>query len=106
MVGTAGTFTTLVALERKMRIYRPERIDGVRMTLAKVRRWEKRLAGMTDAARLALPGMEKGRERYIVFGVCQAVAAMERFRIEDLTISDAGLLEGILRGLCGRKGRG
>lgn len=106
MVGTAGTFTTLAALERRMRVYRPERIDGVRMTLAKVLRWEKRLAGMTDAGRLALPGMEKGRERYIVFGVCQAVAAMERFRIEELTISDAGLLEGILRGLCGKKERG
>ena len=27
--------------------------------------------------RRALPGMEKGRERYVVFGASQAIAAME-----------------------------
>ena len=54
---------------------------------------------MTDAARLALPGMEKGRERYIVPGVLQAIAAMERFRIDRLVVSDAGILEGIVNSI-------
>ncbi len=106
LVGTAGTFTTLAALDRKMRRYRPERIDGIRMPIQTVRRWAKRLCGMTDAGRLALPGMEKGRERYIVPGILLAEAAMERFRIGELQISDAGLLEGILRELGAKKGRG
>jgi len=106
LVGTAGTFTTLAALDRKMRRYRPERIDGARMPIRTLRRWAKRLCGMTDAGRLALPGMEKGRERYIVPGVLLAQAAMERFRTEELVISDAGLLEGILRELGPKKGRG
>ena len=104
MVGTAGTFTTLAALDRRMRTYRPERIDGYRMSLERLRHWENRLARLTDAERLRLPGMEKGRERYIVPGACQAVAAMERFKIEELIISDAGLLEGILLGIPERKG--
>lgn len=106
LVGTAGTFTTLAALDRKMRRYRPERIDGIRMPIQTVRRWAKRLCGMTDAGRLALPGMEKGRERYIVPGILLAEAAMERFRVGELQISDAGLLEGILRELGAKKGRG
>lgn len=106
LVGTAGTFTTLAALDRRMRRYRPERIDGVRMPIRTLRRWSKRLCGMTDAGRLALAGMEKGRERYIVPGVLLAEAAMERFRAEELVISDAGLLEGILRKLGRGKGRG
>lgn len=106
LVGTAGTFTTLAALDRKMRRYRPERIDGIRMPIQTVRRWAKRLCGMTDAGRLALPGMEKGRERYIVPGILLAQAAMERFRVGELQISDAGLLEGILRELGAKKGRG
>ncbi|HEY5765005.1 MAG TPA: Ppx/GppA phosphatase family protein [Candidatus Deferrimicrobiaceae bacterium] len=106
LVGTAGTFTTLAALDRKMRRYRPERIDGIRMPIQTVRRWAKRLCGMTDAGRLALPGMEKGRERYIVPGILLAQAAMERFRVGELRISDAGLLEGILRELGAKKGRG
>ncbi len=106
MVGTAGTFTTLAALHRRLRRYRPERIDGVRLPLRTVSRWTKRLCGMTDADRLALPGMEKGRERYIVPGMLLAEGAMRREGIEELVISDAGLLEGVLRELGRRTGRG
>lgn len=104
MIGTAGTFTTLAALDRKMTEYRPERIDGYRMSLSRLRRWEARLARLTDAQRLALPGMEKGRERYILPGACMAAAAMEHLGLEELVISDAGLLEGILLGIPYEKG--
>jgi exopolyphosphatase/guanosine-5'-triphosphate,3'-diphosphate pyrophosphatase len=104
MVGTAGTFTTLAALDRKMTTYRPEKIDGYVMSLKRLNDWEERLSTLTDAERLRLPGMEKGRERYIVPGVCQAVSAMENFRVNELIVSDAGLLEGILLGIPYRKG--
>ncbi len=104
MVGTAGTFTTLAALEMRMRTYRPERIDGFRMDVSAVRRWSTRLSRLTDGERLRLPGMEKGRERYIIPGVIQALAAMEIFGLTDLDISDSGLLEGILRGIANGKG--
>ncbi len=104
LVGTAGTFTTLAALDMRMAAYRPERIDGYAMGAPRVRRWQERLARMTAAGILALPGMEKGRERYIVPGLCEATAAMDRFGIGKLEISDAGLLEGILRLLPPGKG--
>lgn len=105
LVGTAGTFTTLAALDMRMTVYRPERIDGYAMPSAKVRAWENRLCGLNTAAILGLPGMEAGRERYMVPGICQAAAAMERFGAARLEISDAGLLEGILLGLPpGKKG--
>ena len=96
MVGTAGTFTT--------NAYRPERIDGFRMPVSSLRRWKERLVRLTDEERLRLPGMEKGRERYIVPGVIQALAAMEHFGLKRLHISDSGLLEGILRGIANGKG--
>lgn len=99
MVGTAGTFTTLAALDRKMRTYRPEKIDGYAMSLERLKAWEERLGKLSEAERLRLPGMEKGRERYIVPGVCQAVAAMESMNVKELIVSDAGLLEGILLGI-------
>jgi exopolyphosphatase/guanosine-5'-triphosphate,3'-diphosphate pyrophosphatase len=106
MVGTAGTFTTLAALEMGMKVYVPEKIDGFRMPISAVRRWERRLSRLTDKARLRLPGMEKGRERYIVPGVVQAVSAMEQFGLQHLYISDSGLLEGILQGIANGKGEG
>lgn len=104
LVGTAGTFTTLAALDRRMKAYDPKSIDGYGMTLGRLRDWERRLSKLSEKERLRLPGMEKGRERYIVPGVCQAIAAMERFGIEDLVVSDAGLLEGILPAIRDRKG--
>ncbi len=106
MVGTAGTFTTLAALEMGMKVYVPEKIDGFRMPISAVRRWGKRLSRLTDKERLRLPGMEKGRERYIVPGVVQAVSAMEQFGLRHLNISDSGLLEGILQGIANGKGEG
>lgn len=104
LVGTAGTFTTLAALEWRMKAYRPEKIDGYEISIERLRYWEERLGRLCEKERLRLPGMEKGRERYIVPGVCQAVAAMERFGTEKLVVSDAGLLEGILLGLADGKG--
>ena len=103
LIGTAGTFTTLAAMERGMTRYDPDRINGARLSGAAVRRWAGRLGRMTDAQRLRVPGMEKGRERYVVPGALLIVAAMERFRLNGVTVSDAGLLEGILSGI-GRNG--
>jgi len=96
LVGTAGTFTTLAALEKRMTRYDPGRINGATLSAAAVRRWAERLGGMTDAQRLRLPGMEKGRERYIVPGALMALSALKRFDMDRLTVSDAGLLEGVL----------
>jgi exopolyphosphatase/guanosine-5'-triphosphate,3'-diphosphate pyrophosphatase len=99
LIGTAGTFTTLAAMERGMTRYDPDRINGATIRGAAVRRWAVRLGRMTDAQRLRVPGMEKGRERYVVPGVMLIVAAMKRFRVDGVTVSDAGLLEGILAGI-------
>lgn len=96
LIGTAGTFTTLAALERRMTRYDPDRINGTTLSAAAVRRWAERLCRMTDAQRVRLPGMEKGRERYIVPGALLALSAVRRFGVNGLTVSDAGLLEGIL----------
>jgi exopolyphosphatase/guanosine-5'-triphosphate,3'-diphosphate pyrophosphatase len=97
LIGTAGTFTTLAALERGMNRYDPDRINGARLSRNKVRRWMERLAHMTDRQRLRLRGMEKGRERYILPGISLIWAAIERFGLDGVTVSDAGLLEGIIR---------
>jgi exopolyphosphatase/guanosine-5'-triphosphate,3'-diphosphate pyrophosphatase len=96
LIGTAGTFTTLAALEKRMTRYDPDRINGTVLSAAAVRKWADRLCRMTDAQRLRLPGMEKGRERYIVPGALLALAAAVRFGARGITVSDAGLLEGIL----------
>ncbi len=51
---------------------------------------------MTALQRTALPGLEKGREVVIIPGTAIVLAIMNLFRCNHLTVSDAGLLEGIL----------
>ncbi len=104
LIGTAGTFTTLLALDRRMTRYDPDRINGALVTKEAAARWADRLARMTDAQRLRLPGMEKGRERYMVPGMALICAAIRRFGADGVTVSDAGLLEGIIAGIA-RNGR-
>jgi len=99
LIGTAGTFTTLLALDRRMTRYDPDRINGARLPRETVLRWADRLSVMTDARRLRLPGMEKGRERYMVPGMALICAAIRRFGSDGVTVSDAGLLEGIVAGI-------
>ena len=61
--------------------------------------------GGKKGARWKVPGSPGGRGGYAIDGPDGGliVAAMERFRLNGVTVSDAGLLEGILAGV-GRNG--
>lgn len=96
IVGTAGTVTTLAALELRLARYAPERVQNQRLPRACVAAWFERLSGMSIAARLALPGMEPGRADLIVPGAAVLLTAMRRFEAETLVVSDHGLREGLI----------
>ena len=51
---------------------------------------------MTPEQRLLVPGIERGREDLIVAGTLITIRTMERFGFESLTVSETGLLEGLL----------
>jgi exopolyphosphatase/guanosine-5'-triphosphate,3'-diphosphate pyrophosphatase len=46
--------------------------------------------------RLDLPGLEPGREIVIIAGTAIVLIIMELLHVQELSVSDAGLLEGIL----------
>jgi len=94
--GTAGTVTSLAAIDLKMRIYNPEKINGHRMPLKRIREMLYSLSKMTHSERCALPGLEKGRAGLLVAGTMILVQAMERFKVNLLHVSDYGLREGLL----------
>ncbi len=110
VIGTAGTPTTLAALDMRLAVYDRARVSGYRMSAASVEGWFERLAGMDASARLEFPGLEAGREDLIVPGAALLWATLSIYRGESVVVSDGGLLEGILihrfardRGLCGRR---
>lgn len=95
-IGTAGTVTTLAALELGLDPYDPERVTGHRLTSGRVRELLARLAGMPLAERRRLPGLEPGRADVIVAGTCLLAETLAVLGFEALTVSDGGLREGVL----------
>ena len=99
IVGTAGTYTTLAAIKRKLKRYAPEKINGVRFSAEDLKELEKRLLSLSSSGRLKISGMERGRERLIVPGLLIANAAMDLFHAKETVVSDGSLLEGIIENM-------
>ncbi|TFG63755.1 MAG: Ppx/GppA family phosphatase [Nitrospirales bacterium] len=96
LVGTAGTVTTLAALAQRLKQYDRTRVHNYELTLATVKSLEKDLIEKTGSERLAMPGLEPGREYVIVAGTIILRRLMETFDFESCLVSDYGLREGIL----------
>lgn len=97
LVGTAGTVTTLAALEAGMSHYNGDLIHGKVLSRERVREWIATLATMGREERLKLAGMEHGREDVIVAGAVIVDAVMDLAGASELVVSDHGLLEGIAK---------
>jgi len=96
LVGTAGSITTLAAIDQGMTCYDPAHINGYRFSRARAATIYARLAATPRDERTSIPGMEHGREDLIIPGAAILLQLMEYLQAESLTVSDGGLLEGIL----------
>jgi exopolyphosphatase/guanosine-5'-triphosphate,3'-diphosphate pyrophosphatase len=101
LVGTAGTITTLAALDLGLPAYDAARVHGHRLGRAAVERELARLGALAVADRGRLPCLEPGRADVIIPGIAICLAAMARVGRESLVVSDRGLREGILCELLG-----
>jgi len=95
LVGTAGTVTTLAAAQMKMTDYCPERINNFHLEALKLDALSCRLAPLTSTERELLPGIEAGRGETIFAGVQFVRFLLELFKRDVMTVSDAGLLQGV-----------
>jgi exopolyphosphatase/guanosine-5'-triphosphate,3'-diphosphate pyrophosphatase len=96
LVGTAGTITTLAAMDQQMETYAPKRIHNYRLSWDAVRRLLGDLASRTHAQRRELKGLEPGREDLMMAGTLILLECMERFGFVECLVSDYGLREGVL----------
>ena len=96
LAGTAGTATTLAAIDLGMTDYDYRRVNGHRLSRTTVAAIFEHLSGLTPAERLGIPGMEQGREDLIIAGTLVTLRTMERFGFDGMMVSDFGLLEGTL----------
>lgn len=96
LVGTAGTVTTLAALDLGLSVYDARRVQGHRLSRAAIDAQRARLAALTVTERAALPCLEPGRADLIVPGVAIVEETMEVLGVDILVVSDAGLREGVM----------
>jgi exopolyphosphatase/guanosine-5'-triphosphate,3'-diphosphate pyrophosphatase len=96
LVGSAGTVTTLAALDLGLESYDPARVHGHRLTRAAVAELGGRLAALSLVERAALPCLEPRRADLIVPGSAICLEALDRLGFDALLVSDRGLREGIL----------
>jgi exopolyphosphatase/guanosine-5'-triphosphate,3'-diphosphate pyrophosphatase len=96
LVATAGTPTTLAALDLGLRVYDPARVQGHRLSALAISRLTAWLAALPLAERAQTPGLEPGRADVIVPGGIVLAAALAGLGLPAAVVSDAGLREGIL----------
>lgn len=96
VVGTAGTVTTLAAMYLKMTRYEPFRVNGLVLPESWLNEAVDHLARSSLASRREIAGLEPGREDIILGGALIVREILRSTGRDRLTVTDAGLLEGIL----------
>jgi exopolyphosphatase/guanosine-5'-triphosphate,3'-diphosphate pyrophosphatase len=96
LVGIAGTFTTLVAMEKNLAQYRHRDVHGSTLTLDAVRRQLERLKRRSVAERRRLAGLEPQRADVIFAGACLLERIMDRYQADRIIVSDQGVRYGLL----------
>lgn len=99
LIGTAGTATTLAAIQLGMVSYDYKLVNNHSMPLSEVERIFQLLRPLTPQERLQVPGLEPGREDLIIAGTLVVLVTMREFGFRTFKVSDSGLLEGLILGV-------
>ncbi|MBI4561957.1 MAG: Ppx/GppA family phosphatase [Candidatus Rokubacteria bacterium] len=96
LIGTAGTVTTLAALDQALPEYNPQKVHGYLLHRHRIEELLATLGALPVAARATFPCLEPGRADVIIPGIAICLAAMDAFGVSSLLVSEFGLREGIL----------
>ncbi|MFH1147608.1 MAG: hypothetical protein V1736_07865 [Pseudomonadota bacterium] len=94
IIGTAGTATTLAAMDLALSEYDSGLINGHVLKLDKLKDLSRRLGALKAEERMSIPGLDKGREDIIFAGLAAWITIMETFSQQEMTVSHYGILEG------------
>lgn len=96
MIGTSGTVTTLAAMEKNLKRYDRQAIDGIVMPMPRILAVVDQLYGMSDAQRSAHPCIGPVRSDFIIAGAKIFKCIQSHFSVDHIAIADRGVREGIL----------
>ncbi len=95
LVATAGTATTLAAISLQMADYDYRKVNNHLLQRPEIQGIYAQLEPLSPKDRLAVKGLEPGREDLIIAGILLTLRAMDLFGFKQLKVSDYGLLEGL-----------
>lgn len=96
MLSTSGTVTTLAAIHLNLPRYDRSKVDGLRLSVADIRKATQKLMQMSPNERSNHPCIGSARTDYILSGCAIFEAIVRTFPIESITIADRGVREGII----------
>ena len=96
LVGTGGTITSLVAIEKCLEEFDPRKIDHTSLTIDQIRCLMGRFTGLTIHQLRCIPGLPAKRADLIIPGTAVVLATMELFGVKKLHVSVRGLRYGVL----------
>jgi exopolyphosphatase / guanosine-5'-triphosphate,3'-diphosphate pyrophosphatase len=96
LIGLAGTVSALAGLELGLAEYDRERIHHAVLPVASVARWCDVLGAEPAAARGRRLGLPAGRQDVIFGGALVLREVMQRFGLDECTVSEADILDGLI----------
>ena len=97
LIGVAGTVSTVAAVEIGLAEYDPEVLHHFHLTREAAEDVFRTLATEPAADRRHNPGLEPERVDVIVGGAAVLVAVMRHWGFEEMIVSEADILDGLIR---------
>ncbi|MGO9614715.1 MAG: hypothetical protein ACLPX5_17010 [Dissulfurispiraceae bacterium] len=96
LIVTGGSATTLASIDMSLDHYSGDLIHLHKIKLSRVKAIYDKLISLPLDARRKTMGLESERADVIIPGILILIAIMEMLHLEEMTVSDYGLLEGAL----------
>ena len=106
VIGLAGTVSTVAAVEIGLATYDRDRIHHFVLRHEAIEDVFRTLATESRSARIHNPGLEEARADVIVGGCCALVAISRFFRLEEILVSEADILDGLALSVLDRRASG
>ena len=94
-VGVAGTFTSLSAISQDLPVYDPGRVHGSKLSVVRIAELVLYLTTLTLEETEAIPSLDPARAPVILAGAVIAEEAARRVGLEEVTVSEHDLLDGV-----------
>jgi len=96
LVGLGGTLTTLAAIKLGMREYDGDAVNGLVLTRTWLEQTIDRITALPLSRRRDVPGLPEDRADILPAGTAIALEVLARASTDRITVSDRGLLWGLL----------